>query len=315
MSFLHGSFIHGETRIAVSLVDREGIPHALFGFVRGSRHVTGSVHEVRLEFDALIDPNQFMMIEDTETVEDLDQPKEQLPLLSGVVVCVGSNVSEAVELRQHLSQLGLEVLVATNSGTLIDVLKLIDVDLIIVEENQTDPPLPELIETARDKGFRHTILTFINDEEEITKLQAAKHTAVLPLLNPVEPESFYTLLKSQIERSPAKPWAIYSEATRSEVLDNVPKCVTNLRYAKNTLDIAVERFQADKIAKACEYIADEAQHAGFDTIWRQARVLQNRLDDETDEDGIRTVATELSEMLRRVRNGPPQDPNTTPVAA
>jgi len=59
MAFLHGGFVHDGSRIAVQLVTLHGSWRDARGSVVGCRYLANNLHEVRVRFDATIDPSEF----------------------------------------------------------------------------------------------------------------------------------------------------------------------------------------------------------------------------------------------------------------
>ena len=67
-AFLHGAFVHVNTRCVIQLVSRAGAWYDISGAVVRCRHVDGLVHEVCVKFDHPIDPGEFCAAAQKRTV-------------------------------------------------------------------------------------------------------------------------------------------------------------------------------------------------------------------------------------------------------
>jgi hypothetical protein len=59
IAFLHEAYVYPETRCTVVLITLTDQPIEISGKVVGCRHVTGKLHEVAVQFDRVIDPDDF----------------------------------------------------------------------------------------------------------------------------------------------------------------------------------------------------------------------------------------------------------------
>lgn len=83
LSFIHGGYLHTGTACRVLLAKLEGEKVVLTGKVRRCRHIQGNLHEIGLEFESAIVPEDFVPAELlSANVEDLAPPEhaaEQAP--------------------------------------------------------------------------------------------------------------------------------------------------------------------------------------------------------------------------------------------
>lgn len=76
LSFIHGGYLHAGTACRVLLAKLEGEKVVLTGKVRRCRHIQGNLHEVGLEFESAIVPEDFVPADLlVTTVEELTAPE------------------------------------------------------------------------------------------------------------------------------------------------------------------------------------------------------------------------------------------------
>jgi hypothetical protein len=62
--FLHGGYLHSNTRCNLTLTAHDGTPRPVAGKVVRCRHLQGKVHEVGIKFDKPININEFTTVDD-----------------------------------------------------------------------------------------------------------------------------------------------------------------------------------------------------------------------------------------------------------
>ena len=77
LSIIHGGYLHAGTECRVLLASIEGAKIVLSGKVRRCRHIKGNLHEIGLEFESAIVPEDFVPADMlVTTVEDLVPAEE-----------------------------------------------------------------------------------------------------------------------------------------------------------------------------------------------------------------------------------------------
>lgn len=161
IGFLHGDYVHHNSRCGLALREWDHRVAFTWGQVVRCRHLGGHIHEVGVKFEEPIDIQRF--VENCLRLESEQQHSMQMPRLSGRILYVDSSEDERDLLKFHFEQLGLEVRLAEDGGAAIDAVERDTVDLILTELHLPTISGLETIERLRGRGHTGPILALSSD--------------------------------------------------------------------------------------------------------------------------------------------------------
>lgn len=271
VSFLHGGFVHTNTRCTVQLITSHGTWAEVNGMVVRCRHVEGLLHEVGVLFDEAIIPADFC-----------SQAMKTRMLLAD------DDPSSIRLARFLLDKLRAEVDVADNGEQAVEKAQQNTYDAILMDIEM--PVMDGLTATRelRKKGYSGTIvaLTARTQAEDVQTCLEAGFDDYLP--KPLTQQA----LSKMIEKLRKEPLlsSFRDDPAMSELIDQfvdeLPKTIRKLEEALAANDMA-------RLESASRSIKGDAGGYGFEPITEAAAALESALMDHQPVEKIQEQLTEL----------------------
>lgn len=172
-----GSFIHVGTRCVVSLRDRRGGVRSLPGKVMRCKHVRGSLHDIGVNFDVEIQPEDFREFHDEH---QFHRENVQLADLRGVILVIESSILDQKLLAAYFKNSALELTFARDASSGLSVLSE-SPDMVILDYHLPDQSGTDLIKSIRDAGYVKPIIMLTSDDS-ISIRKAAEQAGVSEVL-------------------------------------------------------------------------------------------------------------------------------------
>lgn len=193
VAFIHGQFIHPDSRCEVVLPTPKASWFRVGGRVVRCLHASGMIHEVSVEFEERIDPHMFLRPEapidetppgaeggDAEPERANDRAGKKV---RGTVLLVDAETTGRALYGKWLRQRGMLVLDASDGDTAIKWLE--DgraFDLAVIHTYRVDAAITDMVQRVRGRGFKGPIVAISadNTDEARAKAQAVGCNAFLP---------------------------------------------------------------------------------------------------------------------------------------
>ncbi|NJL30177.1 MAG: response regulator [Phycisphaerales bacterium] len=166
MGFLHGNFLHSGTPCLVALRRIDHHTTTVAGEVRRCRLIHGRVHEIGIRFQAPIEIDQYINLNEPKDT-DAGKPSIKLPELMGRVLYAEDSINDQELLKFQLKTLGMEVITVSNGPEALLHAEVEKFDLIITNIWLPGMTGPELAMCLRDKGYKGIILALTTDAARI----------------------------------------------------------------------------------------------------------------------------------------------------
>lgn len=194
IAFLHGGFLHKNTRCRIQLRRLGGTAEdAVVGAVTNCRHVEGRVHEVSIKFERRIDPMQYVNPK-AEGPSGKAKASIELPDLRGAVLYIEDSDADNRLLQHHLRASGIQLQTATDADAAAQALARQPFDIILCDLNLGAARGEDVIAALRAKGFQGPVVAVSadNGEERIASARAAGASEFLA--KPYQPADLYALM-------------------------------------------------------------------------------------------------------------------------
>lgn len=202
ISFLHGGYLHNDSDCRIILRDRAMKPIALPGVVRHCRLISGSCHEIGVQFKEEINTAQLLV--EVEYIEDdaARTNENQAPQpLTGTVLIAEHFEPDRLLLEHQLKQLGLKTFAVPTCGTALSILKNESVDLVLTGLSLLLDDGIRLIHRMRAQEYTNPIIVMTPDDRPATLTAALNAGADEVIIKPFNAELLHSLLVAFLDGS------------------------------------------------------------------------------------------------------------------
>ncbi len=150
LAFLHRSFLHTGSQIAVHLRERDGSTRLHPATIMRCRHVDGMIHEIGAKFAKPIDMSQYVDLEPLRIVM-LFNDESAVQDANHQLVCVGTETEVAKDEEHLLERLGEQ-----------------EYDAVMLQGGILTE---ELIQSIRSSGYAHAIIALSMEDDDEAALK------------------------------------------------------------------------------------------------------------------------------------------------
>ncbi|MEX0655008.1 MAG: response regulator [Phycisphaeraceae bacterium] len=304
IAFLHGNYVHIDSRCGLLLKTVHGQAKLIHGKVVWCRHVVHRVHEVGAQFEDPIVLSAFVDSLVRADMVDGDDASHELPSLHGRLLYVEDSVDDRDLLQFHMSQLGVQLDTLPDAVEAIGHLQNQPADLTLANVCLPGMTGLEMTQMLRAEGYNRPIvlLTANPNRPSDEEARAVGVTAVLH-----KPYTFEQLLATLRDHLPAAAAddAPPPEPVLSEHWGNVrmrPLILNFLSRLDNQLGQlrqCVEGPAGDPVLeKMCLDLRGSAGGYGFPQISEAAERLYQHAADGTNLEELQRDFTQLETLCR-----------------
>ena len=280
MCFLHGGFVHVNSKVTVQLITLHGTWHDVEGFVAGCRLVKGKIHEVGVQFHSAIQPSEYC--------KDAVQTRILLVDDDPFAIRLG---------KVFLQKLTNDIHVADNGQKAIDTALSQPFDLILMDIEM--PTMDGLTATRelRSKGYtgRIVAVTARTQPEDQQKCLDAGCDDYLP--KPYDQNSIASLIES------ANQEPLFSTlATDPDIEEVINGYVAELPKSVLQLIAAAQQEDTQALMAIARRLKGEGSMYGFDPITELAGKLESTLVADSAVKNVRGQVDDLIRLCRQVRS-------------
>jgi CheY-like chemotaxis protein len=301
LGFLHGSYLHVDSRCQVNLRTKSGELLSMSGRVCRCRHVQGRVHEVGMRFDQPVDVSLFA--DNCVTVAEGDQASSELPKLRGRLLYVEDVKDEQELLEYHLKRLGVECRVVAHPQEAMRQLADHDFSLVMTAMELPGMSGAELAQAIRQAGYTGPIIATTADATEQVQQQALDGGCTAVLGRPYRFDQLVALLGDHLESADTVPETgdcmISEYWSDPQMRPMIVKYVGRLEDQMQTLRRWIDQDPtADALRKGVLDLKGTSGGYGFPKISEAADQLLHLLHDQAGEDQLLGQLDQLTALVQ-----------------
>lgn len=263
MAFLHGGFLHTGTKCKVVLRELAGKPKVVLGRVAGCRHVSGNVHEVRVQFHEQVDVQQFCA--PRPQAPEPARVSTAVPKLNGFALLISGVDAQRTQLSSWLSGTGLNVVDTKTLGTAIDRVKRLPLVVAVCDADGAEWDGTQSVKAIRDAGFTGPAVVVGG---QFTLVPGAQQVIQRPIGEAAFIKSLWAL---RLHRTPDDAAPIYSTlAADPETARALPGFVEQASNMAMKLDTAAEAADREVIDEICQFLKRTAGGYGYGVLVQAA---------------------------------------------
>ncbi|HWB20895.1 MAG TPA: response regulator, partial [Phycisphaerales bacterium] len=191
LSFLHGGFLHQNSKCAIRLKTLDGEQVVVPGHIVSCRHVDGIVHEIGVCFNHPIDPDRFVNAAAVRQggTDDI-QPSE----LRGRLLYLDPSEADRKLVAHMVKATGIQYMDKAEHAAALEEIKQFKVDILFTELQLEGVDGTQFIKDVRAAGFSGPIILVTADSDEKRLANATKAGASSMLRKPYNSDELMALL-------------------------------------------------------------------------------------------------------------------------
>ena len=274
IAVLHSAYMHKGTRCFVSLPRADGARMTIEGTIVRCSHVSGTIHELGVQFLKPIDPKQFVALDPFANGFSLETVDPEQ--LQGTVLYIEDSSLDQALVRHYLRETQIRLIVCDNVE---EGLKKASegVDLILCDYTLGDSVGSNFVPRARDAGLSQPILIVTADTSAATRQELIKVSATAYITKPIKQETLFRAL-AEFMMLGADAGGISSTLPENHAnVGLLETFVEEIRQHAKQLESAMIAENTQRARSICLQIAGSAPVMGFERLADLARLAERSL--------------------------------------
>lgn len=303
MSFVHGCFVHPESRCRFMLVPSAGEKMTVGGVVRSCRLLSGRLHEVNVQFDARIDPERFCDPSAGASASIARERASRAAPLRGRGLVVSKDAGRTRLVGKLVSELGLQTSTASSLGAALDQVKRSPFDVVICEQDLCSPRGDGPTAALRAGGHERSIVLLYHSADPAVAGAARAAGADAAVGAPFDTATLASAISEVIK--PTSSPSVLDQPIVSNLgpgaAEQVERYLAELRRSAMEISAALDGSQTDALTRICRKLSGSCPIYGFPQIADAARRARELADASIDIDETRQAVEALVDMCLRAR--------------
>ncbi|MCP3902641.1 MAG: response regulator [Planctomycetes bacterium] len=298
MSVLHGGYLHpGSTCHIVLARVKEG-PLVVRGEVRHCRLFAGSCHELGIRFEREIDPSLLVGSAPEEAMGGKPEPEEEVVQVNGRILVAEPFAPDHHLLEHRLGVYGLEVQIAETAGAVIDGIRLLKLDLILLGLRMVSQHGLRTIQKVRGMGFRRPIIALMAEVSPELEEQARAAGANEIIHKPYDINYLVAQIRVHLgDKTLARP-VRSTEEDRPGMPPLIGKYVSLVRRTADQVERTFADSEWEELREYCYQLKGSGCSYGFQHMTVSAISALRALEGGETTDEAKTAITALLECCR-----------------
>jgi len=315
LGFIHGQFIHEQTRVNLALPARGGELVGMTGLIVRCRHVTGLIHEVGVMFDEPVDVRRFVAPEeaDEETIQreqarafaEKQEDVEARTPLSGEVLVVECRQSVREGLARSLREIGLNATLAANPDEADQAIRRGGWDVAIVGRSVDQTPAADLIRRWRDGGLAAPIFVLAPEGDPKMEAEVTAVGGAGLIDEAIDPRPLRRTLSAILQPADIAP---ADETIHSQLADDenmrpmIEQFVEGLTDVSKRMERSLEREDFDSLSRVVTMLKSAGESYGYPQVREAFEKLESLLGrQDRDEREVKSAVQTVNELLKMIR--------------
>lgn len=281
ISILHGGYIHNGSKCRILLVTQAQEAVAINGEIRHCRLVTGSVHELGIQFSQSINPEQFVLQEASPSPPEKKEADSSGGAVDGTVLIAEAFEPDRLLMEHQLKNAGLKVLSVHTAASALDVLATESVDLILSGLNLLADDGVQVLQRMRQLGYSAPILFMTADNSPETLSVAMRAGASDVVVKPISSDMLLAQIQSHLTRKAAPDDPYYSAIEHQSGMHKlIARYIEQVRTTATQLKRSCEDQDFLKARNICCQLKGSGMSYGFYQLTVAATHAITAIDDD-----------------------------------
>lgn len=302
---LHGGFIHAGTRCIVAMRKRTGSVACIPGSVIRCSHIRGHLHELGIQFDHAIDPEQFLEFGNRT---NFNTERVDLSSLRGTLLMIDDSIADQRLVAHYFKDSQLDVLFAKYAKSGLAMLA-DGPDVVFVDYQLPDMDGVTLIQNAKDSGFAGPMLVVSADHSPGLRSRAQAVGAAEVIAKPCPKELLHQaaaeyLMVDSDRRSTGHGPILASAEAAGVSLDLLEMFVQDLKQFSQQIENCLADASLPELRAIATQIKGSSKGYGLESVGAAAEDLMRALDATMSVEESSNAARRLGEFCRRAKAVP-----------
>lgn len=287
LAFLHGGFVHENTRVVVQLISRYGSWENVVATVLACRHVQGPIHEIRIRFDRTIDPGLFCADAVKVRVLLVEDDPSQVAIVKHMLTKLYATIDVACDGVQAVEKA---------SSQIFDVL-FMDMDMPVLDGFEATRQL-------RARGYTGHIIAMTGMSESEDRVRCLEAGCDQYVAKPIRLENIAGVLES-FKKEPL----ISSLANDPSLTSLIDDFVAGLPKMLGSIEAAFAGEELERLESLARLVKGSSGTYGFEPISTAAAALEKAVHAGGDTEELQEAVASLAQWCRLARSQ--SDPENT----
>lgn len=302
LAAIHGGYIHVNTRCTISMKRLDRTVQSIGGRIVRCAHMQGNLHDLGIQFDKQIDPEQFVDFGGNTAfnVEHVDLDK-----LQGSILVVEDSLADQRLFSHYFSNSPLEISFAKDADTALSILSE-NPDLIFVDYHLDGTNGLDFVVAAKSKGFAGAMIVLTGDTSPDLREKALAVGAAELLHKPCSKEMLHQAAAEYLTGGCAQSSRGHGPLVASAkelglTLELLNMYVEDLKRFSGDIQKCIAEADLQALRTIAVQIRSSAKGHGYDPVGRAATDLLRSLDATGCVEESANVARRLDEFCRRAK--------------
>jgi CheY-like chemotaxis protein len=296
LSVLHGGYVHPGSVCQVILARSKGSPLVVSGEVRHCRLFAGSCHELGIRFDREVNPAELVgsAPEEMPTETPDGEEEEEAVQVNGQILVAEPFAPDHHLLEHRLGHHGLQVQIAETAGAVIDAIRLLKLDGVLIGLRLVTQHGLRTIEKVRDMGYRKPIIVLMAEGDPELEEQARAAGANEIIHKPYDINYLVAQIRAHLGDGTLVHPVRSTEADRPGMPPLIEKYVSLVRRTADQVERTYAEQEWAELREYCYQLKGSGCGYGFQHMSVAAIGALRALDQgETTEDAQQAIDTLL----------------------
>jgi len=303
ISFLHGGYLHTGSECVVNLPTLFGDTRTVRGAIRSCRYIAGNVHEIGVEFDAEIDPYDFL--EPGDAPQSAEAASIDPQTLHGAILAIENSPADARLLTHHLAKADVSLDVFDTFEDAESAIASGAHDLVMLNDAALGANGgADVAQAVRMQGFDGPMLAMTAESRSAWLSTVRQCGFADVLVKPYDPGKLYACLAQHLPNAEDRGSAtgkIHSNLPHDPaIVELLDSYIKEVEEAIRGIHACLRAGDKTAVRAACLGLKGTGRGYGYPRLSDAAREVVDAIDDGARADDVETALKRLELVSQRL---------------